>query len=217
MISIKYVKSGAAKFISHIDILRHIVRTLRRTGAEMAFSEGFNPHMKLKLSAPLPLGIGSVAEYFSAECKGVGAEEFLKLYNEYRVEGLEGLIAWETEKNPNFQGIVKAADYVLPVKLSQGTVKDILSSDTYIINYISKGKENSVDAKPLIYDLSNDGEKLIARLALGNLNLRADRLLYHFNSLYGTSGSVSRIVRIAQYGGDGELINFDTILEGMKV
>jgi radical SAM-linked protein len=183
----------------------------------MAFSEGFNPHMKLKLSAPLPLGIGSEAEYFSAECKGITAEEFLRLYNEYRVEGLKGLNAWETDKNPNFQGIVTAADYILPIKLNQEAVSEILNSKSYTINYTARGKEDSLDGRPLIYNLESDGDKLIARLALGNTNLRADRLLYHLNSVYGTDGSVSDIVRIAQYGGEGKFINFDTILEGMKV
>jgi len=218
MISVKYGKQGAAKFVSHIDILRQIVRTLRRTGAELSFSEGFNPHMKLKLSAPLPLGLGSRAEYFSADCKGVSAEEFLRLYNEYRVEGLQEFAAWETEKNPNFQGIVKAADYILPISLSEDNVSEILSQAEYIINYTARGRADSVDARPLIGALIPDGDTLIARLALGGSNLRADRLLYHLNSQYGLNGSPADIVRIAQYaeGVDG-LIDFDTILDGMKV
>ena len=76
MITLKYRKSGNAVFISHIDTLRGMVRAIRRAEINMAYSKGFNPHMLLFFSPPLALGVNSEAEYVTADCTGMTAEEF---------------------------------------------------------------------------------------------------------------------------------------------
>ena len=59
----KYTKTDGAEFISHIDTLRHIGRTLTRAKIDCTYSKGFNPHKNINLSSPLPLGLKSVSEY----------------------------------------------------------------------------------------------------------------------------------------------------------
>ena len=63
MITLRFEKQLAMRYVSHIDLLRHIERTMRRAGVPVAFSQGFNPHMQLNLGVPLPVGVGSVCEY----------------------------------------------------------------------------------------------------------------------------------------------------------
>ncbi|MDR1906561.1 MAG: TIGR03936 family radical SAM-associated protein, partial [Clostridiales bacterium] len=67
MLTIKYKKIGNSVFISHIDILRTVLRGIRRAGLNIAYSNGFNPHAELYLSPPLPLFVQSLCEYFSAD------------------------------------------------------------------------------------------------------------------------------------------------------
>jgi radical SAM-linked protein len=64
---IQYSKTGLTRFTSHLDVLRAINRTIRRSGLPIAFSMGFNPVPRLSFGPPLPLGIESEAEFFDLE------------------------------------------------------------------------------------------------------------------------------------------------------
>lgn len=61
-IRIKFSKGPEVKFISHLDVMRTFERAIRRAGIPVAFSEGFNPHMKISWGPPLSLGIESTCE-----------------------------------------------------------------------------------------------------------------------------------------------------------
>ena len=59
---ITFSKSGALTYTSHLDLARVWERSLRRAGAPLAYSQGFNPRPKLQLAAALPLGHTAGAE-----------------------------------------------------------------------------------------------------------------------------------------------------------
>ncbi|MDD4858815.1 MAG: TIGR03936 family radical SAM-associated protein [Dehalococcoidales bacterium] len=59
---IRFSRGEELKYISHLDMTRLWQRALARAGIAIAYSEGFNPHPRLSLAAPLPLGVTSEAE-----------------------------------------------------------------------------------------------------------------------------------------------------------
>jgi radical SAM-linked protein len=59
---IRFRRGEAVKYISHLDIMRLWQRALVRAGMPLAYSEGFNPHPRISLAAPLALGVTSEAE-----------------------------------------------------------------------------------------------------------------------------------------------------------
>jgi len=59
---IKFSRGDEIKFISHLDLMRCWERALRRAAVPLAYSEGFTPHPRISLAAPLALGITSEAE-----------------------------------------------------------------------------------------------------------------------------------------------------------
>jgi radical SAM-linked protein len=59
---IRFSRGEELKYISHLDLLRLWHRALNRAGIRLAYSEGFNPHPRLSLAAPLALGVTSQAE-----------------------------------------------------------------------------------------------------------------------------------------------------------
>jgi radical SAM-linked protein len=59
---IKFSRGEELKYISHLDIMRLWQRALNRAGVTLAYSEGFNPHPRMSLAAPLALGVTSEAE-----------------------------------------------------------------------------------------------------------------------------------------------------------
>lgn len=54
-----YKKSGAARFVSHLDTMRFMTRLLRRAELPVWYTEGFNPHLYITFALPLSLGMSS--------------------------------------------------------------------------------------------------------------------------------------------------------------
>lgn len=51
-----FEKTGLAKYISHLDLNRCMMRAVRRAGIPLWYTEGFNPHPYMNFLMPLPLG-----------------------------------------------------------------------------------------------------------------------------------------------------------------
>lgn len=64
---LQITKGEEARYISHLDYARTMERALRRAKLPVAYSEGFNPHMKMAFASALPVGVASVAEYMDVE------------------------------------------------------------------------------------------------------------------------------------------------------
>src|SRR3972149_4559827 len=59
---IRFGRGQEIKFISHLDIMRLWERAFHRAQISLAYSEGFSPHPRISLAAPLPVGVTSEAE-----------------------------------------------------------------------------------------------------------------------------------------------------------
>lgn len=57
-----YSKTGMAKYISHLDMVRCFSRAMKRAEVPIWFTEGFNPHAFLTFAMPLSLGTESYCE-----------------------------------------------------------------------------------------------------------------------------------------------------------
>ena len=63
IIRFKFYKRAEYKFLSHLDIVRLIIRALSRSDIIVKYDKGFNPKPKISFSNPIPLGVESLAEY----------------------------------------------------------------------------------------------------------------------------------------------------------
>lgn len=75
---IQFSKEGRLKYISHLDMMRLFRRAFKRAGLDLVYSNGFNPHPKISLAVPLPLGFTSVAEMMDVETIADYAPEVLQ-------------------------------------------------------------------------------------------------------------------------------------------
>lgn len=62
-----FEKKGYAKYVSHLDLMRMFQRAFLRAELPISFSQGFNPHQKISISFPLPLGVTGEKEYIDIE------------------------------------------------------------------------------------------------------------------------------------------------------
>lgn len=202
MITLKYGKTDEAVFISHIDVLRAMVRIMRRAGYKINFSQGFNPHMLLFFSPPLALGINSLAEYVTVDVDGISPEAFVERFNEVSPKGFSDFKAYYSEKSPNLAGRIVRADYFFPIS-EESKKKEIieffLQAKQYNITYQQKGELVEKEVKGLIQAVEACDGGLVFGLATGNENLRADRLLLNLQKDFGSDTKIFQIKKIAQY------------------
>mgnify|MGYP001668232855 CR=1 FL=1 len=90
----KFTKLGYLKFISHLDLVDLFQRTLFQNKIDVKFSEGFNPHPRMSIAYPLPLGIESKSEYMEIYLNSkIDLDEFIKIMNEKLPSGIKILEA----------------------------------------------------------------------------------------------------------------------------
>ncbi|MDI6861490.1 MAG: TIGR03936 family radical SAM-associated protein [Caldisericia bacterium] len=63
-IRVEYKKENLFIFLSNLDIIKYLERTLRRSELPIVYTQGFNPKPKMDFSPALPLGIPSESEIF---------------------------------------------------------------------------------------------------------------------------------------------------------
>ena len=59
----RVTKDAAVRFVSHLEYADVFVKAFDRAKLPMAYSSGFNPHMKLAFGSALAVGVSSEAEY----------------------------------------------------------------------------------------------------------------------------------------------------------
>ncbi len=211
MIVVKYEKKDNACFVSHIDLLRHVAKIIRRAGIPVKFSQGFNPHALVYFSPPCVLGASSMAEYVAIDTdmdKDVAFEKFAKACP-------NGMIAKEvfvTRKNPNLQGLAICADYLFDVEYQPISFKD-----GFEIEYTKNGETHKEEVSSKIFAVQNQEGKLCIRLASGNTNLRPDRLLETLSKIVGKELSLIGVTKTKQFVKvDGEILDADKHLEKLQ-
>lgn len=93
---LKFIKTGRAVYISHLDLMRTMQRVFSRAGVALKYSEGFNPHAKISILLPLTVGTHSECEYMDFSL--VGEWDLASLperLNPCMPEGIRALEAYE--------------------------------------------------------------------------------------------------------------------------
>lgn len=190
-VRVKFAKQGAMKFIGHLDIMRYFQKAVRRAGIDVAYSEGFSPHMIMSFAAPLGVGVTSTAEYFDMEIQTpMSSKEAVKRLNDTMAEGMEVL---SFRKIPDGKAnaamaLVAAADYQVTFRENMepvGNWKELVPAfmEQPEIRIVKKTKKNEkeVDIKPYIYDMQVSEGGIFLQLAAGSVkNTKPELVLEAF-------------------------------------
>lgn len=63
VLRVKFYKKGNLQYISHLDLVRTMMKVIVRAKLPLWYTEGFNPKPKLTFAAPLSIGTESMCEY----------------------------------------------------------------------------------------------------------------------------------------------------------
>lgn len=165
---VKFAKSGAMRFIGHLDVMRYFQKAIRRAGIDIAYSEGFSPHQIMSFAAPLGVGLESRGEYFDMEVRSYTTLEDVKArLNRVMVEGMEILnVTALGEGAKNAMASVAAAAYTVRFREGYepdfdwaGAMEAFYAQPSIPVTKKTKKSEVLFDLKPAIYSLEVEREE----------------------------------------------------------
>jgi len=155
---IRFSKTAPLRFIGHLDLHRAWERTLRRAGAPLAYSEGYNPRPRLNLGLALPLGCTSQGDLLDVMLETSWESE--ALCQALRTAAPPGLIVeavWPVPAGtPPLQREVSSCEYQVDLAAAadaarlKDAIQRLLSSDSLP----RERRGRSYDLRPLVERLT---------------------------------------------------------------
>ncbi len=151
---LRFKRGPEIKFISHLDIVRLWQRAFRRAGIPLAYSEGFNPHPRISLAAPLALGVTGEAELMDIfVAKQVSPHNLEAAVSRQLPPGMEILQVYQIVTTlPSLQSQIRYAEYTVEAE----TEKDEKETEAALASLLSKEHvpwQHQRDTGPRSYDL----------------------------------------------------------------
>lgn len=187
-VRIKFTKTGAMKFVGHLDTMRYFQKAVRRAELPAAFSGGYSPHMIMSFAAPLGVGTTSLGEYFDIELtETVPTKEIEKRLNAVMAEGVTVSSARKVEdgKASTAMALVAAADYLVAFRPGREPVcpswreqlSDFLAQKELLVTKKTKRSEKTVDIRPYIYRMELLEDGIFMQLASASSNYTKPELV----------------------------------------
>jgi radical SAM-linked protein len=207
-VRIRFEKTGEASYISLLDMQRVMQRVLKRSGVPVWYTLGFNPHIYMTFSCPLPLGQESLCESVDVKTEAEAPD----------------LSGWQDALN----AVMPAGIHVYSVSAAE-IKADAIAFAAYTIRYSasekpllekynalpsaevdkkSKRAVKTVDLKEYIpaLELQEEGESVRFDLKLpasGSFNVNPALLTKFLEDTFGVPASDARVLRTNLLTQDG--------------
>ena len=146
-----FEKCGRAKYISHLDLNRCMLRTFRRSRLPIWYTEGFNPHPYYSFALALSLGFESSCEILDFNLnEDIPYDEIRDKLNAVMPEGMR--IVKVAEQKQKITAIAKA-EYSFSLVSDETVelftaVQELIASPEILIEKKTKKGLKTVDIKP---------------------------------------------------------------------
>ena len=175
---IKLTKTGILKYFSHLDWQNTFFKAIARTDLRVAFSQGFNPSMKISMGIALPLFAESKCELVDIELYDDISPAELKLKLEKVLPPQSEILSIVKIEKPSksIDTTVAWAEYEISAadgnlydfdKLKYNTDRVLSSEEIFIEKKNKKGLLKKTDIKPSIKSYRFEGNSLFIILKTG--------------------------------------------------
>ncbi|MDD6133866.1 MAG: TIGR03960 family B12-binding radical SAM protein [Selenomonadaceae bacterium] len=172
-------KGEELRYVSHLDYANLFLRAFDRAKLPMAYSEGFNPHMKVAFASALSLGVTSDAEYMDFELLNPLCQpEVFDRLNAQLPPGAKLKELREVHgKQPALMAQADEARYTLWVPYdgdeaaAQRAVKAYNDANEVIFHRVTPKKKREIETKqymkqPVTAEVTKDGLKLVMDIVI---------------------------------------------------
>ncbi len=156
-VRITFSKTGALKYIGHLDLQTLWERAARRAGLPLAYSKGFHPQAKINFASALPLGFSSHAEVMDMRLQSdVALDELPSRLQSALPAGITVLgVESVDEGEPALQMQVQSAEYdVTPLPaVNRAELREKIERVLAVAELPRVRRDKPYDLRPLIHEL----------------------------------------------------------------
>ena len=206
-IRIKFTRTGPVSYIGHLDLLRYFQKIIAKSGIDIKYSQGFNPHQLVSFAYPLGVSMETHGDYMDMEVESYeSTDAIVNSLNSVMNEGITVVSASVVpEGEPTAMASVYMADYDVFIDgtYDDNEIKDYLSQKEILIIKDSKKGQVESDIRPGIKELRIEGDKLFMKLSSGSsLNVKPASVVDTLNAFTGKNREINLIRRLEIYKGD---------------
>ena len=158
---ITFSRGEEVKYLSHLDLMRLWERALRRAGIPLAYSQGFSPHPRISIAAPLPIGVTGDAELMDIMLqRKVSPYYFTKVIGEQLPTGVGVVgVAQVALPLPSLQSQVRQAEYRVELETDKSpeaveqAIAFFLDKKELAWQHQRDGELRSYDLRALVNDI----------------------------------------------------------------
>jgi radical SAM-linked protein len=158
---ITFCRGDEVKYISHLDVMRLWERVLRRAGIAVSYSQGYSPHPKISIAAPLPIGVTSDGELMDITMRRrVSPYHFSKVVAEQLPQGISLSRAEQIAPGlPSLQSQVRQAEYHVELETEkgpaevEGSLRSFMAEEHVPWQHQRDTEMRRYDLRPLVHRL----------------------------------------------------------------
>jgi radical SAM-linked protein len=155
---LRYRKLEPARWLGHLDVMRAFERAFRRTDLPVAYTEGFNPRIRLAFASPLPVGVTGDREAAVVLLSGTATpQEVRDGLNSVLPSGFQILDA-EAKGNSTAGSVLAAydrAEYSLtvqgPAEAVRAGAEALMTAETLPVTREKDRRIITFDARPFLH------------------------------------------------------------------
>lgn len=147
-VRIWFKKMGMSRYVSHLDLMRAMTRTVRRAKLPLWYTEGFNPHPYMTFALPLSLGMESLCESMDVRIEGdITNEGIFELLKGAMPPGIELTAVTDPVHDPK---VIALGEFDILFDADKNAealakvIKDMLSQDSLIVQKLGKKGRHKV-------------------------------------------------------------------------
>jgi radical SAM-linked protein len=199
--AIRFRVAGPVAMLSHAETFRVWQRACARAGVPVRYSEGFNPHPRLSLPLPRPVGVEAEDELLVARlCEDPVARSagdrtecetaMMRALAEQLPEGMDVLSVTLAASNALFRP--RSAEYVMPVRIEENPdltdrlhseIERVMASPRCLVERTAGETKPAkrIDVRPFLLSVRLEEGRLIVQHLTGEAgSIRVDEILRLF-------------------------------------
>ena len=202
-VRICFSKTGYAKYISHLDMMRCTSRLIARAGIPIWYTQGFNPHPYMVFCAALSVGTEGINELLDIKTEEEpDYEALIGRLNQAAPEGFCFKYAYKPQSE--FKQITRAGYSLEFTEKDRALFSEFLASDEIKAEKKTKRGSTTVDfSNEMAYAPTEKGFYITLPCSVDRV-ISPTLLLDTFNSRYGTD-AVPLVKRLEFFNASGEI------------
>ena len=208
-VRIRFEKTGEASYISLLDMQRVMQRVLKRSGLPVWYTMGFNPHIYMTFSCPLPLGQESLCESVDVKTEDDSADfaQWMEQLNAIMPTGIHVYKVAPVDKKAD---VIAFADYTIRYCAAAAPMLDRYNASEHaFVEKKSKRAVKTIDLKEIVptADYHPEGEYVSFQLRLpasGSMNVNPSLLTNYLDAELGLPAADAAVLRTGLFDEEGQ-------------